>query len=531
MLPASQRALQTDSDSSLINVQPPDHDNTSTPLPTCTTHPVASAFTSDGRGYYTVFTRRTTAEDTDDDVQLQQQSYNGEETVRLTTQLAPHTEFIIKRDMYDDQQYRVEQQETIEQLRRQQEKFQHLLDQVMAATADQPTTNTPPQPPAPTAAPSGPVSPPALQTTAVKTTPTANADDDNIEPHLKAVLKHLTTAFISDAVITPSKFNGNNQDIDKVEKWLTTFNRYAQLKSFDNLTKLQVFKLLLTDEAAEWLTSLNEQQTDTFEHLLEAFQARFAMTELHRLQKLSQWQRDQLSTETVDQFITSIKNAAKKIPITDPALIRLAIIRGLKPAIKLHVMQTGALTLDDVIAAARLAEEAITASGTSNDISNTQLLNKFEKVITDTINAIAVSTKQDPEPVSAMQPPSAQRQQQTTQRQQNNWTKPSRGSINQRTSYQPRYNQPSPGQQQFRPYRPNQEQRSNWRSPYQQQQMPYQQTSCGNCSTQHETGACPARDIQCYNCGRRGHFNNRCRSQPMQRSHYSQPTQRSYNSH
>ena len=75
------------------------------------------------------------------------------------------------------------------------------------------------------------------------------------------------------------------------------------------------------------------------------------------------WQRDQQPSEAVDTFMTAIQNAARIVPIHDATLIRFAIIRGLKPAIRLHVLQTGATTLDDVIRAARVAEAALSASG------------------------------------------------------------------------------------------------------------------------------------------------------------------------
>ena len=45
--------------------------------------------------------------------------------------------------------------------------------------------------------------------------------------------------------------------------------------------------------------------------------------------------------------------------MTDKDQVRYAIIRGLLPRIRAHVLQSGAATLDDVITAARTAEAAI----------------------------------------------------------------------------------------------------------------------------------------------------------------------------
>ena len=138
-----------------------------------------------------------------------------------------------------------------------------------------------------------------------------------------------TRAMITDSSIAPKRFDGSFKDVDKVDKWVRNFQQYAKLKRFDDDTQLQVFKLLMTDNAHDWMTSLPDDQSDTIEHLLDAFKTRFAMTELHKLQKLDQWQRNQKATESVDDYITSIQNAAKKIPVKDNELILLAINRAL----------------------------------------------------------------------------------------------------------------------------------------------------------------------------------------------------------
>ena len=287
----------------------------------------------------------------------------------------------------------------------------------------------------------------------------------------------------------------------------------------------------MTDNAHDWMTSLPDDQSDTIEHLLDAFKTRFAMTELHKLQKLDQWQRNQKATESVDDYITSIQNAAKKIPVKDNELIRLAIIRGLKPNIKLHVMQSKPETLDGVISAARLAEEALTASGVNSDNvavtelnkSVTQLLEEFKKKNEQqsTIAAVpAAAAIKDPAIpiVAAMDRPSFPPRQQPFRPPWNRNPQPSTGGgrppFNRETGPRPQFNNQRP----FQP-RPQAAQppaaRTNWRQPWRPtnpQQNSQLMRSCGNCLRQHQSGSCPAKETQCFSCSRYGHYSRACRS-------------------
>ena len=70
----------------------------------------------------------------------------------------------------------------------------------------------------------------------------------------------------------------------------------------------------------------------------------------------------------MDTYVTDVQNAAHIVPVNDQNLLRFAVVRGLKPAIRLHVLQTGAQTLDAVIKAARVAEAALSASGPTDDL-------------------------------------------------------------------------------------------------------------------------------------------------------------------
>ena len=84
----------------------------------------------------------------------------------------------------------------------------------------------------------------------------------------------------------------------------------------DDATKLEFFKLLMVDEAADWMTGIeDEQETANIDNLFERFRERFLLTDIQKWQQArSVWQRQQGSTESVDQYITWIKNRVKISP-------------------------------------------------------------------------------------------------------------------------------------------------------------------------------------------------------------------------
>jgi hypothetical protein len=103
---------------------------------------------------------------------------------------------------------------------------------------------------------------------------------------------------------------------------------------------LTLFKLLLTDQAQDWLYALPEEQADSFHRLQEAFMSRYTPNPLQRYQKASHmWSRMQQDNESVDSYFTAIKSAANQIKLRDEQQLCFCLIRGLKPHLRLHVLQ------------------------------------------------------------------------------------------------------------------------------------------------------------------------------------------------
>jgi hypothetical protein len=191
------------------------------------------------------------------------------------------------------------------------------------------------------------------------------------EQTMARMMNVLQTLAINDTNFTPTNFQGEEKDTGKTEKWLEYFQNYAAFRGINENAKLNLFKLLLTGKANDWIRSLPTAKTNNWESLIVEFRQRFSTTDLTRWQMAaSMWTRTQSANEPVDCYITDIINMANVVPIVDKELIRFAIIKGLHDKIKVHVIQSEAKTIEEVIRTARVAEAALTASDTTaTDVS------------------------------------------------------------------------------------------------------------------------------------------------------------------
>jgi hypothetical protein len=185
-------------------------------------------------------------------------------------------------------------------------------------------------------------------------------DDDVVVPRDEDMFARL---MISDANIAPRPFSGTSSDTEKAEQWLASFKTYAKLRALSPAAQKHYFQLLMVDDAATWVRTLPAPISGNLKQLFGEFTKRFSLTDLDRWKKASMlWTREQSADESVDKYVSDLRNAARIIPITDNAMLQFAIIRGLRSDIKLHVLQSSPTSIDDVIQAARVAETALAAS-------------------------------------------------------------------------------------------------------------------------------------------------------------------------
>jgi len=327
---------------------------------------------------------------------------------------------------------------------------------------------------------------------------------------LKKVVFSLQTLSVNDTNFTPRPFKGSSTDNEQVERWLEYFDTYTKFRGIDGPARLQLFQLLLQDQAADWLRTT--PKTDDYSELLAAFRQRFAVSDIQRWEKATAiWTREQQPGESVDTYVTDIKNMARIVPVTDETQLRFAIVRGLRNNIKLHVLQSAAQTLDDVIKAARVAEAALTATGdvTSSDFTKLtqqvgELVDHLKKSST-TVNTVNAAPSRTPSPRRVRfddSETSSLRGNSTS----NNRTTDRNEQYRLREQYQPRPT-PTAAQQVYRDEQPARYNNNNrWRG----------NTRCRNCGRFHDNDMrkCGAARTQCFNCLRYGHLARFCLAAP-----------------
>ena len=113
---------------------------------------------------------------------------------------------------------------------------------------------------------------------------------------------------------------------------------------------------MMTGEAADWLETLSESETSTFNDLVNAYKACFYPSPEIVWRIASQvWKQYQAPTETVNAFVIRLKKMAKRVNMSEES-INHAVIQGLRPPIRMAVLQQGLKGLQDTIRTARLAE-------------------------------------------------------------------------------------------------------------------------------------------------------------------------------
>lgn len=363
----------------------------------------------------------------------------------------------------------------------------------------------------------------------------------------------LSYASEMDSSLAPKPFGGKSTDIVNAERWLRYFQQYVAFRHLKEPDVVALFKMLLIDEAQDWLLALPDVGTLALPELYEQFHNRYFPNELQRYQTAAtMWSRVQQPTESVESFITSMKTAANKIDMHDDQQLIYCIIRGLKPNIRLHVLQNSHATMSELLRSARVAEIA-SAGHDAND----QAVAELSKTVSVLVNKLTTGERSssvsvvtqptstgDVDIIQQPRPPTGRPQSATSRR----------GGWSARRPPVLRSGQPRLPSQQPQPHHHQQQQsQMQYQQPYYAPPSAYQQPDqhqpgfqqsyrpqrqggnrptwttssdplCGNCAAFHTMGVCPAYGKVCYNCNKSNHFARVCRSRSFSapQQNYSQ---------
>jgi hypothetical protein len=340
-------------------------------------------------------------------------------------------------------------------------------------------------------------------------TPAPTDVDSSHHSRSGAVSTHHSTMSTTDrprlpeASLAPKTFGGSTLEIDNAERWLRYLNQYVQYKNLRDDEALTLFKLLLTDQAQDWLYALPEDQADSFHRLQVAFTSRYTSNPLQRYQKASHmWSRMQQDNESVDSYFTSIMSAANQIKLRDEQQLCFCLIRGLKSQICLHVLQNNHDTVENIRHSAKVAE--IASAGVVDEGKAVAELAKTFTLLVDKLTAKETATPPPTAPVVA----AVTSGRGGNDRQQD------------RQRYTSTYNRR--GQNNRQPSQPRQQYQRQFGYQSQDRRTPGQGPApCGNCLNFHEANRCPAFAQTCYNCNRLNHFARACRSRPQRQQRYN----------
>ena len=338
------------------------------------------------------------------------------------------------------------------------------------------------------------------------------------------------TRFISDSLIGPKPWTGLSSE--DPESWLEIFTNYCNFRELKEPDCLRLMIILQQGAAGLWVHTLPTASKNSIAALVQAFKENYFRSPELKFQDASElWSRPQKATEPFNDYLTRLRRGANRLNINDEVL-HYAVLNGLKPAVKSHILQQGVKTLQDTIKAARIAEatlstdpisalllEAIRVTQDSSEKQAQQIKDLTTKV--STLSAATLAPLHQSESVQApinlnesaqtTRDPGGQQRDQPNLRQQQQ-RQGNTGNYQPR-DYQPRFTRATPQNLQRANYGRNQAaSRQNYNQQGQSSPMQANGSICVNCRFAHPAGTCPANQRQCFACGAYNHFARACNS-------------------
>ena len=143
-------------------------------------------------------------------------------------------------------------------------------------------------------------------------------------------------------------------------------------KEYDDRKALPLFKVLMVGPAVDWLESLPEDKTKDYKVLQKTFDERFQTPDVVKFKSAKAIFSRRQADENVDEFCESMLKLGRRVEVNE-AMLRYAILNGLRPEIAAYVTQQKVTTMEQHLEAARVAELTAPNKGVTDNTILEQL--------------------------------------------------------------------------------------------------------------------------------------------------------------
>jgi len=114
---------------------------------------------------------------------------------------------------------------------------------------------------------------------------------------------------------------------------------YCIFKAYTPERQKALFKVLLTDGAADWLEAQNFPADAAFDVFKQAFELRFKSSNVLKYKNAKEvFTRRQGISQSVDDYVTDMLKIGKAIEMSDQ-MLQFAVLNGLRPDLATYVTQ------------------------------------------------------------------------------------------------------------------------------------------------------------------------------------------------
>lgn len=119
--------------------------------------------------------------------------------------------------------------------------------------------------------------------------------------------------------------------------FLEQYQMYSKFFGWTESQTYHAFPLSLVGTAQIWFSTLDKEQCDTLEHMMEKFRDRFLNPSQNWMLRQKLLKRRQASTESVSDFAADIRKQAQRLAIPEQEQLHY-FVQGLKPELRSHVI-------------------------------------------------------------------------------------------------------------------------------------------------------------------------------------------------